>query len=56
MTCPVCGGQTKVTESRRYTDTIRRRRECLNCHHRFTTKEIEVDVLERLERKQKKPV
>jgi transcriptional repressor NrdR len=48
MTCPVCGGQTRITDSRAQPDVVRRRRECLECGYRFTTKELEVDVLERL--------
>jgi len=42
MRCPKCGGQDdKVIDSRasREGTTIRRRRECLKCHHRFTTYE-----------------
>ena len=49
MTCPECGGATKVQDSRMIeesrksplTNTIRRRRVCLvNHEHRFTTLEI----------------
>src|SRR5438876_12425357 len=42
MRCPKCGGQDdKVIDSRasREGATIRRRRECLACGHRFTTYE-----------------
>jgi len=42
MRCPKCGGQDdKVIDSRasREGATIRRRRECLQCGHRFTTYE-----------------
>jgi len=42
MRCPKCGGQNdKVIDSRasREGATIRRRRECLGCAHRFTTYE-----------------
>lgn len=49
MRCPKCGGQDdKVIDSRasREGSTIRRRRECLACAHRFTTyEEIERDGL-----------
>ncbi len=48
MKCSQCHkDETKVIESRDVTDgeAIRRRRECTNCHHRFTT-------YERLERPQ----
>ncbi len=42
MRCPKCGGQEdKVIDSRasREGATIRRRRECTSCNHRFTTYE-----------------
>src|SRR5436309_15734319 len=49
MRCPKCGGQDdKVIDSRasREGATIRRRRECLKCGHRFTTyEEIEREGL-----------
>jgi transcriptional repressor NrdR len=49
MRCPHCGGQEdKVVDSRasREGATIRRRRECITCQHRFTTyEEIERDGL-----------
>jgi transcriptional repressor NrdR len=43
MHCPFCGAQdTKVIDSRLVADgnQIRRRRECLSCHERYTTYEI----------------
>lgn len=42
MKCPSCGyADSKVIDSRPAEDgmAIRRRRECLECHHRFTTYE-----------------
>lgn len=49
MRCPKCGGpDDKVIDSRtsREGSTIRRRRECLQCQHRFTTyEEIEREGL-----------
>jgi transcriptional repressor NrdR len=42
MRCPKCGSRDdKVIDSRQSRDSssIRRRRECLNCHYRFTTYE-----------------
>lgn len=42
MKCPYCGSlKDKVTDSRATEDNteIRRRRECLDCHRRFTTYE-----------------
>jgi len=42
MKCPICSQpDSKVIDSRpTENSTIRRRRECLSCHHRFTTYEI----------------
>ncbi len=43
MKCPFCGDQeSKVVDSRHSEDgnSIRRRRECINCQRRFTTYEI----------------
>jgi transcriptional repressor NrdR len=42
MRCPFCGAnEDKVIDSREGTDgvVIRRRRECLSCARRFTTRE-----------------
>lgn len=40
MRCPYCSDrESKVTDSRVNDAGIRRRRECLNCHRRFTTHE-----------------
>lgn len=54
MRCPKCGGQEdKVIDSRasREGATIRRRRECLDCNHRFTTyEEVEHEGLMVLKR------
>lgn len=47
MRCPKCGfNDSKVLDSRPVDEnnSIRRRRECLSCHNRFTTYEI-IDVL-----------
>lgn len=43
MHCPFCGADdTKVIDSRLVSDgnQVRRRRECLSCHERFTTYEV----------------
>lgn len=37
--CPYCGKDSRVTDSRKSGDGIRRRRECLSCERRFTTYE-----------------
>ncbi len=40
MNCAICGHTaTKVIDSRESRDSVRRRRECINCHGRFTTYE-----------------
>ena len=40
MQCPYCqDGETKVIDSRDSEDSVRRRRECLDCKKRFTTYE-----------------
>ena len=40
MRCPYCAQpNSKVVDSRELSTSIRRRRECLACHHRFTTYE-----------------
>lgn len=48
MECPIClNDQTKVVDSREVDDgtVIRRRRECLKCHARFSTLE-ELEILD----------
>ncbi|MCQ2469114.1 MAG: transcriptional regulator NrdR [Ruminococcus sp.] len=41
MKCPFCGFiDSKVIDSRPSDDRIRRRRECVKCHGRFTTYEV----------------
>lgn len=44
MTCPVCNGMTKVSETRNRTDHILRYRLCRDCGHRFPTIEIDEDM------------
>ncbi len=44
MICPVCEGNTKVVDSRKYCDHIYRVRKCLKCGYRFPTTEIDEDV------------
>jgi len=48
MKCPFCGHtEDRVVDSRvgREGEFIRRRRECLKCHRRYTTYEYIEDVL-----------
>jgi hypothetical protein len=40
MNCPHCKSDTKVIDSRMSYLYVRRRRQCLKCNWRFTTKEI----------------
>jgi transcriptional regulator NrdR family protein len=48
MTCPVCGKNTKVYDSRAEEDSVRRRRVCLSCRYVFTTIELDEDLFERI--------
>lgn len=51
MHCPFCSADdTKVIDSRLVTDgaQVRRRRECLSCHERFTTYEVAELVMPRV--------
>ena len=45
MTCPICGSQTKVSQTRAECDCVRRYRVCLRCQHTFVTTEIDEDLL-----------
>lgn len=40
MKCPKCKSKSKVYDSRANGETIRRRRRCLKCKHRYATIEI----------------
>ena len=46
MDCPVCGGGTVVSDSRRCADFVNRKRKCLDCDYRFSTVELETDMLQ----------
>jgi transcriptional repressor NrdR len=52
VTCPRCDSATKTLETRRVPDgAVRRRRECTECGHRFTTYERAVpETLEVIKR------
>jgi transcriptional regulator NrdR family protein len=47
MTCPVCGERTLIYDSRpdESGESVRRRRKCRVCGHRFTTIEVDADSL-----------
>lgn len=38
--CHECGSASDVTDSRKHANTVRRRRECQNCHNKWTTYEV----------------
>lgn len=46
--CHICGGDTKVIDSRPGKGEVRRRRACVNCPIRFTTIEIGEDDMKLL--------
>ncbi|MBQ1779300.1 MAG: hypothetical protein IIZ93_14190 [Acidaminococcaceae bacterium] len=48
MNCPLCGERAIVLDSRYDDLTIRRRRMCQKCEHRFTTYEINADSFQAL--------
>lgn len=43
MTCPVCGGSSKVMSTRSDCDGVYRRRRCRECNHIFYTTETDSD-------------
>lgn len=44
MTCPVCGGNTRIIDSRNKDDHKKRRRICQECGYKFNTIEIDMDL------------
>ena len=54
MKCVKCKGETKVKDSRSHKDTIRRRRICKKCNHRFFTFEVAEEPPKTIELKVKK--
>ena len=42
MTCPVCGGKTRVVDVVTEVDCTYRRRKCTECGYRFFTEETEI--------------
>ncbi|WP_370209072.1 NrdR family transcriptional regulator [Pararhodobacter marinus] len=55
LTCPRCHGATTVIDSRGTAlgdlPTIRRRRRCASCDHRFTTYELQDTVIAAVEQR-----
>ena len=56
MTCPVCGGKTRVMDSRSDCEGVYRRRKCKECGYALYTSEIETDgeELKEIEREEKR--
>ena len=50
MNCPKCKQDTKVTDTRKKSEYLLRRRECLHCKERFVTREYSVEYLKRLKK------
>lgn len=48
MTCPHCGGETIVIDSRSQEDSVYRRRKCLVCEKRFSTTEIDIEMYQKI--------
>jgi len=48
--CPACGGPSRVLATRREADSLRRRRECRTCGKRWTTVEVGLDYLRKIDR------
>lgn len=42
MKCPKCGGRTKISNSRDFQNGTKRTHDCIDCHNRFFTIEIEM--------------
>ena len=54
MKCESCKNeQTEVIDSRPSGETIRRRRRCVGCGHRFTTREVSAKFVEEVVRENK---
>ena len=51
MTCPVCGGKTTVYAGSHDCDVVYRYRKCVDCKHSFPTIEIEMDLYDRVVKK-----
>lgn len=49
MRCRTCGSDTRVLNSRKREGIIRRRRVCDTCGGRFTTREVRVEDMKRLQ-------
>lgn len=54
MTCPICGGKTRVDESVSYFDHVIRFRKCRNCRFRFRTIEMDDDLYNNLNKEKHK--
>lgn len=43
MTCPICGADTKIIDSRKHIDYVSRKRKCIECGYKFATEEKEIN-------------
>ena len=50
MVCPKCGSATRVFDSRPILGSVARRRRCLSCAESYTTFEVPLERMERVER------
>lgn len=41
MTCPICGSDTRVIDTRKTMESVVRQRKCKSCGHGFHTVELE---------------
>ena len=53
MTCPICGGETKVVNVYSYFDHVIRVRKCHKCRFRFRTIEVDDDLYNNLNKEKK---
>lgn len=44
MTCPYCGGKSRVVDTRHNPDCTIRRYRCTECHSRFYTEESDIKL------------
>ena len=54
MTCPRCGKDAEVLDTRTINGSVRRRRGCPSCGYRFTTYEVSDVVKARYDRAEKR--
>lgn len=50
MICPICGGKTKVKDSRERKKSTYRSRQCLECGNIYATYEVECEEYKRFKK------